>query len=68
MENKLCIDNGYIVFLRLTITGKYAEYTSLKRPVELPMAESLAEHLRRNKTDAMIVAAATGEIVKEVRA
>lgn len=57
---------GYIVFLKLTTTGHYAEYTSLKRPVEREMAESLAEHLRRNKTAAMIVDARTGEIVKQV--
>ena len=56
---------GYIVYLKLAI-GRWAEYTSLKRPVELEMAESLAEHLRRNKTAAMVVNAATGEIVKEV--
>lgn len=58
---------GYIVYLKIAATGRYAEYTSLKRPVELAMAESLAEHLRRNKTGAMIVEARTGEIVKEIR-
>lgn len=58
---------GYIVFLKLAATGRYAEYTSLKKPVALEMAESLAEHLRRNKTQVMIVEAKTGEIVKEVR-
>lgn len=60
------ISDGYIVYLKLAATGKYAEYTSLKRPIGLEMAESLAEHLRRNKTAAMIVAAKTREIVKEV--
>lgn len=58
--------HGYIVYLKLAATGRYAEYTSLKRPVGWEMAESLAEHLRRNKTAAMIVKAQTGEIVKEV--
>lgn len=57
--------SGYIVFMRLATTGRYIEYTSLKRPVEREMAESLAEHLRRNKTGAMVVDSRTGEIVKE---
>ena len=60
--------NGYIVFFELASTGSYAEYTSLKRPVTREMAESLAEHLKRNRTGSMIVEVPSGEIVQEVKA
>jgi hypothetical protein len=56
---------GYVVYMKLALTGKYAAYTNLKKPCTLEMAESLLEHLRRNKTSAMIVQMPTGEIVKE---
>jgi hypothetical protein len=44
----------YRVDLWLAI-GRWAEYTSLKRGVTLEMARALAEHLRRNQTNARII-------------
>lgn len=44
-------------------TGKYGEYTS-RRGVGLPMATSLADHLKRNQTGGRIVELPSG-IVKD---
>lgn len=61
-------EEGYVVYLRIAATKRYDIYTSPKRPVDLGMAKAYSEHLRRNKTDSMIVALPSGEIVQEVLA
>lgn len=60
--------SGYVVYMLLALTGKYDVYTNPKAPLPREMADSLAEHLRRNRTSSMIVAMPQGEIVAEVRA
>jgi fructose 1,6-bisphosphatase len=62
----MAIKCGYVVYMRLAI-GRYDVYTNPKCPCTREMAESLAEHLRRNRTGSMIVQMPTGEIVQEVR-
>ena len=64
---------GYRVDIQLTFrdlsgkeTGrKMVEYTSLKNSVTLEMAQSLAEHLKRNKTGGRIVSFSDNSIVEE---
>ena len=62
------VPQGYVVYMLLALTGKYDVYTNPKQPCTREMADSLAEHLRRNRTSSMIVAMPSGEIVQEVRA
>ena len=59
--------SGYVVYMRLALTGTLAVYTNPKQPCTLEMATSLAEHLRRNRTPSIIVRMPCGEIVAEVR-
>lgn len=55
---------GYRVDLK-SMWGFWMEYTSLRKPVTLEMAEALFEHLQRNKTAVRIVDMATGKTIKE---
>lgn len=59
---------GYVVYFWVDTTRKYNVYTNPKAPLPLEMATSLAEHLRRSKTNSMVVAMPSGEIVAEVLA
>lgn len=43
----------------------FIEYTSFRDPVTREMADSLATHLKRNKTAGRIVANASGEVVEQ---
>jgi hypothetical protein len=59
------VATGYRVDLKLTTTGTFIEYTSLKVPVTLEMAEALGRGLQRQHAAGRIVAVPSGEVVKE---
>lgn len=46
---------GYRVDIKINETGAYVEYTSLKNPVTLEMAYSLARYLHRQDSPGRIV-------------
>lgn len=70
IQEKPCV--GYRVDIKSNITGSYMEYTSLKIPVTLEMARSLAAHLKRgdgkNNTAGRIVEVPSGKVIEEWKA
>lgn len=57
-------NTGYRVEWIIATTGRYAAYTSPKRPVSFEMAQSYAAHLERSQCGGRIVNVKTGETVK----
>ena len=57
--------SGYRVDILMELTGTYAEYTSLKVPVDLPFAESLARDLQRQHSPGRIVKVPEGEVIEQ---
>jgi len=56
---------GYRVEMVIATTGRFAAYTSPKRPVSFEMAQSYAAHLERSHCGGRIIDNATGEVVKQ---
>jgi len=55
---------GFRVDLKLTTTGTYIEYTSLKVPVTLEMAEALGRGLKRQGAAGRIVEVPDEKIIE----
>jgi len=64
MARKAQPASGYRVDLKL-VTGEWIEYTSLRVPVTLEMAEALGRGLQRQHAAGRIVAVPSGDVVKE---
>ena len=56
---------GYRVEMVIATTGRYAAYTSPKRPVSFEMAQSYAAHLERSRCGGRIIDNTTGAIVRQ---
>ena len=56
---------GYRVDVWLTLPQSYTEYTALRAPVTLAMAEALARGLKRQGAAGRIVTVPGGEVVEE---
>lgn len=56
---------GYQVLFFVKLTGKWAPYTSAKRPLDLGMARAYRAHLERSTTAGKIVDLATGNVIEE---
>ena len=57
--------SGFVVEIKLVLTGNYAPYTSAKKPLEEGMARSLSEYLKRQNSPGRLVKFPEGEIVDE---
>ena len=55
--------SGFVVEIKLALTGKFAAYTSTKRPLDEGMAKSLADYLKRQNSSGRLVKMPEGEIV-----
>jgi hypothetical protein len=55
---------GYRVDLKL-VTGEWIEYTSLRVPVDLPMAEALGRGLKRQNAGGRVVEVPGEKIIEE---
>ena len=56
---------GFVVEIKLALTGKFVPYTSTKRPVDGGMARSLADYLKRQNSPGRLVRVPEGEIIDE---
>lgn len=63
-RNKLTGLAGYRVDLLVAMTQTYAEYTALKKPVTMDMAESYARGLKRQGQGGRIVAVPSGAVIE----
>jgi hypothetical protein len=64
MTRKTNRQAGFRVDLKLTTTGTYIEYTSLKIPITLEMAEALGRGLKRQGAAGRIVRIPSQEVVE----
>jgi len=56
---------GAIVEIKLTITGKYSEYTSHKNPITLEMGKSLAAYLKKQNSPGRLLSFPEGKVIDE---
>lgn len=66
VHHPVCADckKGYRVDFLMEATGTYAEYTSLKAPVTLAMAQALGRGLKRQGQSGRIVTVPGNEVVE----
>jgi hypothetical protein len=56
---------GFVIEIKIAMTGKYASYTSAKRPLDEGMGKSLSEYLKRQNSPGRLIKMPEGEIVDE---
>ena len=56
---------GFVVEIKVLLTGGFAPYTSPKKPLDKGMADSLVAYLKRQKSEGRLVRVPEGEIIDE---
>jgi len=57
--------SGFVIEIRLSLTGTFASYTNAKKPLDEGMSKSLVAYLKRQNSPGRLLKMPEGEIVDE---